>query len=270
MREEPVLVPAIHPTKEVFRLAFRPRVFLPPDEARKAMTSGIAVLTGPDVNHIRNVLRIPVGGILTLGDGEGIFFLAAVREYRQDTLIAEVLPDSAADAETEFPFPVVLYQCLPKGEKTDWIIQKSVELGVTEIVLVLSERCVARPDAAAMEKKRIRMQRIAESAAAQSGRGIVPSVRGLLPIGEAIREMAEASHPFLCYEGLDVVPLPSLLTDRPKKIAFLIGPEGGLSDQETALARAAGIPLAGLGKRILRTETAPLFVLSCIEYRYGF
>lgn len=250
-------------------MAAHPRLFLPPAEARSALSAGVVLITGPDVNHVRNVLRLPVGSFLTVGDGEGTFFLARIKEYRKDGLIADVLPDTAAQADTEFPFAVTLYQCLPKGEKTDWIIQKSVELGATEIVLVFSERCVARPDAQAMEKKRSRMQRIAESAASQSGRGVVPTVRGLVSFPNALEEMKTASHPFVCYEGLDVVPLPSLLTDSPERVAFLIGPEGGLSDRETALTRQYGIPLAGLGKRILRTETAPLFVLSCLGYRYG-
>ncbi|MBP5230363.1 MAG: 16S rRNA (uracil(1498)-N(3))-methyltransferase [Clostridia bacterium] len=247
-----------------------PRVFLPRGEAEQAKRTGFATITGPDANHLKTVLRIPVGGTVSLGDGEGTFFTAVVKEYGKDYLTAEVLPDSARTADSELPFPVVLYQCLPKGEKTDLIVQKSVELGVSEIVFVLSERCVARPDGTAASKKMERMQRIAESAAAQSGRGIVPQVRGLLPFREAIREMASSQCPFVCYEGLDVVPLPSLLVPDPGSVSFLIGPEGGLSPSETEAAKSAGIPLAGLGTRILRTETAPLYVLSCVGFRYGF
>lgn len=251
-------------------MAAHPRIYLPPEEAEAALAAGYAVISGPDVNHVRNVLRIPAGGILTVGNGKGVFFRAEIRSYQKDSLTVDVIPDSKTEAETEFPFAVTLYQCLPKGEKTDWIIQKSVELGVTEIVLVDSERCVARPDRNAMEKKRVRMGRIAESAASQSGRGVIPAVRGLVSYSDALDEMRGVSHPFVCYEGSGVVPLPSLLTDHPSGIAFLIGPEGGLSDREAALAQEAGIPLAGLGSRILRTETAPLFVLSCIGFRYGF
>ncbi|MBO4366870.1 MAG: 16S rRNA (uracil(1498)-N(3))-methyltransferase [Clostridia bacterium] len=250
-------------------MAAHPRLFIPQDQARSALSAGFVLITGPDVNHVKNVLRLPAGSVLTVGDGEGTFFLARIREYSKEGLIADVLPDSAVEADTEFPFGVTLYQCLPKGEKTDWIVQKAVELGATEIVFVFSERCVARPDANAMEKKIARMQRIAESASSQSGRGVIPAVRGPLSYADAVEEMKSASHPFVCYEGLDVLPLPSLLTGLPERVAFLIGPEGGLSERETALAREAGIPLAGLGKRILRTETAPLFVLSCLGYRYG-
>lgn len=247
-----------------------PRVFLPRDEAEKAKREGYARITGDDARHLRNVLRIPAGGKIRLGDGEGIFFTAIVREYRDGALIADIDPDSAAKADSEFLFQVAVYQCMPKGEKTDLILQKSVELGASEIIFVSSERCVARPDPSSMEKKLERMRRIVSSASAQSGRGIVPAVRGLITYEDALREMTLASHPFVCYEGLDVLPLPQLLTDRPARIAFLIGPEGGLSEAETALARSSGIPLAGLGTRILRTETAALFVLSCIGFRYGF
>ena len=251
-------------------LSSQPRVFLPKEEAEKAKSTGQALITGPDANHIKNVLRIPAGGLIRIGDGEGLFFTAAVREYRKDGVLADLLPDSGHPADAEFPFPVTVYQCLPKGEKTDLVIQKSVELGASEIVIVLSERCVARPDRQSFDRKLERMRRISESAAAQCGRGIVPFVRGPVSYEDAVREMQSVSCPFVCYEGLNVRPLPSLLPDVPAEISFLIGPEGGLSERETALAEEAGIPLAGLGSRILRTETAALFVLSCLGFRYGF
>ena len=95
------------------------------------------------------------------------------------------------------------------------------------------------------------------------------AVRGPLSYADAVEEMKSASHPFVCYEGLDVLPLPSLLTGLPERVAFLIGPEGGLSERETALAREAGIPLAGLGKRILRTETAGLAAVASFMALYG-
>lgn len=248
----------------------QPRIFLPKQEAERAKNTGIALITGSDANHIRNVLRLPVGAIILAGDGEGTFFAASVSEYVKDGVLISVAPDSGKRADMELPFPVAVYQCLPKGEKTDYVIQKSVELGASEIVLVLSDRCVARPDEKTVPKRIERMNRISESAASQCGRGMVPPVRGLLSYGEALKEMRTYGNPFVCYEGLNVVGLPSLLRPSPGGIAFLIGPEGGLSENEVSATREAEIPLAGLGPRILRTETAALFVLSCIGFRYGF
>ncbi len=239
-------------------MAFIPRVFVPASEIR----DGLVRVGGSDANHIRNVLRIPVGGKLTVCDGRNVVYPAEILSYEPGYFLAR-LGEGVADTG-ELPARVAVYQCWPKGEKADFVVQKSVELGCAEIVFVLSERCVARPDGQAMEKKKQRMQKIAESAAAQSGRSVVPPVRGLLSFADACAEVAKADCGFLCYEGGGTVPLRQVLESSAgaERVAFLVGPEGGISPAEAETARRAGLSLVGLGPRILRTETAPLFVLS--------
>lgn len=239
-------------------MAFIPRIFVDP----AALRDGTVFVTGVDANHVRNVLRIPVGGKITVCDGARTVYPGEILSYSPDGFLARV---GEGQTDTgELPARITVYQCYPKGEKTDLVVQKSVELGAAEIVFVLSERCVARPDGKAMEKKRERLQKIAEAAAAQSGRSVVPTVRGLLSYTDACKEAAEADCAFLCYEGGGTLPLREILESHPnaERIAFLIGPEGGISPAEAEEAGRAGLALANLGSRILRTETAPLFVLS--------
>lgn len=239
-------------------MAFIPRIFVTAD----AIKDGAVFVTGADANHVRNVLRIPVGGRITVCDGARTVYPGEILSYSPDGFLARV---GEGQTDTgELPARITVYQCYPKGEKTDLVVQKSVELGAAEIVFVLSERCVARPDAKAMEKKRERLQKIAEAAAAQSGRSVVPPVRGLISYADACKEAAAADCAFLCYEGSGTIPLREILESRPnaERISFLIGPEGGISPAEAEEARQTGLALANLGNRILRTETAPLFVLS--------
>ena len=240
-------------------MAFVPRVFLAGD----AIRNGSAFVGGADANHLKNVLRLSVGDKVTVCDGEGVIYPAAITSFESEGVMLSL--GEAVPSGGEFPFSVAVYQCMPKGEKTDLVIQKSVELGATEIVLVMSERCVARPDEKSMEKKLLRFRKIAESAAAQCGRAILPEVRGLISYEDALKEISLAEVPLLCYEGSEVRPLKELLPAAPRSVAFLIGPEGGISEKEVSLAKAHGVKLCGLGSRILRTETAALFVLAAIN-----
>ena len=148
------------------------------------------------------------------------------------------------------------------------LIQKAVECGVSEIVPFASEHCVVKLDAQGGKKKQERWQKIAHSAAEQSGRGIVPTVREPIPFAQAVREAAQAQVRFLCYEGERSQTMGEVLTPQAESIAFLIGPEGGFSQKEVVLAKEAGLPSVGLGKRILRTETASTFVLSALVFHY--
>lgn len=240
-------------------MAFIPRVFLPSDKLR----SGTVLVGGADANHLKNVLRMKEGDAVTVCDGAGTVYPAHIASFGEDGVSLAL--GAGVPAKGEFPFPVAIYQCLPKGEKADLIVQKSVELGAKEIVFVLSERCVARPDGKSMEKKRLRLQKIAESAAAQCGRGIVPAVRGLISFRDAVLEMKASELPLFCHTGSGVRPLRELIPPSPRSVTVLIGPEGGVSEHEAALAKENGLLFAGLGDRILRTETAALFVLSAVN-----
>lgn len=151
------------------------------------------------------------------------------------------------------------------------IVQKAVEAGVSSIVPFLSERCISRPDAETLTRKIERWQRIALEAAKQCGRSIIPQILPCLPFRSAVDEAAaSASHAFLCYEGDDTVPLGHVLEEPgiTASYRFFIGPEGGFSLAEVAYAQSRGLTLAGLGKRILRCETASGFVLSCLVFRH--
>ena len=245
--------------KEDENIAFIPRIYIASDR----IENGKAFIDGSDANHILRVLRKVKGDSLHVCDMHGNSYKAIIDEITPDGLYA--ILGEAEKNDNEMPFRVSVYQCIPKGDKLDTVIQKAVELGAYEIVAVMSERCVARPDAKTFAKRLERLSKISESAAAQCGRNIIPQVRGIIDYDTAIKEISEKDIGFVCYEGDGTLPIKDILKDTPETIGFLIGPEGGLSEKETASARNNNIALAGLGKRILRTETASGYVLSAIS-----
>lgn len=240
-------------------MAFIPRLYIASD----SIENGRAFISGSDANHVLRVLRKSKGDSLHVCDMHGNSYNATIDEITQDGLYA-ILGEPEKN-NNEMPFRVSVYQCFPKGDKLETVIQKAVELGAHEIVAVMSERCVARPDSKAFAKRVERLKKISESAAAQCGRNIIPEVRGIISYETAIKEIAEKDIGFICYEGDGTQPIRQLLNDNPETIGFLIGPEGGLSEKETTLAKENNLSLAGLGKRILRTETASGYVLSAIS-----
>ncbi len=240
-------------------MAFIPRLYIASD----CIENGRAFISGSDANHVLRVLRKSKGDRLRVCDMHGNSYNAVIDEITADGLYATL--GEAEKNDSEMPFRVSVYQCFPKGDKLDTVIQKAVELGAYEIVAVMSERCVARPDSKTFAKRLERLKKISESAAAQCGRNIIPEVRGIISYETAIKEITEKDIGFICYEGDGTLPVRQLLNNAPETIGFLIGPEGGLSEKETALAKENNIALAGLGKRILRTETASGYVLSAIS-----
>jgi 16S rRNA (uracil1498-N3)-methyltransferase len=233
----------------------------------EALSGDILHITGPDVNHIRNVLRMKPGDPISARvSGDRREFLCRIREITQQEVLCEV--ESAAASDTELPAPVILFQGLPKGDKMEWIIQKSVELGVTEIVPVRMERSIAKleKDSSRTDKKVARWQAIAENAAQQSRRSIVPAVHAPVDWAEALA-YGERNCPvrFIPYENQpdDGSVRDTLLNLQPGEgIGVYIGPEGGISLPELQQAAAKGVRPISLGRRILRTETAPLVFLS--------
>ena len=192
--------------------------------------------------------------------------------FLPDRVCAKIL--ESRSTETEPPYEAVVWQALPKGEKLDSIIQKSVECGAHEIALFESERCIVRVKDSDRDRKGDRRNRIALEAAKQCGRGIIPKVAPPVSFAEAVKEAAKADLAIFCYEGEGTDPLPQILrdfrADRAEKklpsVSVMVGSEGGFSKEEAEHARSAGMRLAGLGKRILRTETAAAFVLGCLSY----
>lgn len=223
------------------------------------------VLDGDNARHISYSLRMRRGDTVTLCGEDGRASLGELEDFDGETVAVRIL---GAGKGAEPPFRVTLYQGLTKGDKLEYIIQKAVETGVTRIVPFVSSHCIAKlEEGAKTEKKLERWNRISEEAAKQCGRGIVPEVSSPVPFEKALEEASASSLAFLCYEREDTVSLSDLLNAHPEgEISFFIGPEGGFSEKEAALAAEKGLSLCGLGKRILRTETAPIFVLSCITY----
>lgn len=224
-------------------------------------------ITGDDARHIALSLRMKIGEELILCDGKGKEAVGKIRTASPESVVLDVLfrRISAAEPKTK----VILYQALPKFDKLETIVQKSVELGVSKIVPVLTSRCISRPDEKTMAKKRERLQKIAEEAAKQSGRGTVPEVGELLHFKNAVKEMSTADIPILLFEHATASFKESLFGASGKTVAVLVGAEGGFSDEEAAFAVESGIASVSLGPRILRCETAPLAALSVIMFETG-
>ena len=230
-------------------------------------------IVGSDVNHIKNVLRMKPGEKVLISDGKGINYFCELTEIGAEEVKAVILPDEVED--TELPVEVVLYQGLPKGDKMELIIQKCVELGVSRIVPVDMDRCVMKLDAKKEGNKIKRWFGVSESAAKQSKRMIVPEISGVMKYKAAIEEAKRADLALVPYEAAETLDgaggmeLTRKLIGGLKpgqKCAIFIGPEGGFADAEIDLARESGFKTITLGKRILRTETAGMFVLSAIGY----
>ena len=235
------------------------------------MKGDLLYVTGKDVNHIKNVMRLKKGDEISVRTGQDD------REYRYGI---EEFTDSEVvcrlrfvkEADVELPVKVYIFQGLPKADKMELIIQKAVELGAAEIIPVEMRRSVVKLDASKKAKKTQRWQAIAESAAKQSRRAVVPMVREPMTMEEAVR-FAE--------QNTDVRLLPYELQEADgstrdvmdgiregSAVSIFIGPEGGFDPAEVELAREAGIRPISLGKRILRTETAALVALSFLIYHF--
>ena len=224
-------------------------------------------ITGGDVNHIKNVLRMHPGEEIMILDGSGMEYRCEI-ESISDEVLAGIL--DAKKTEAELSVRLLLFQGLPKKDKMELIIQKAVELGVSEIVPVLTKRTVVKLEDKKKEQKKLeRWQAIAEAAAKQSGRGIIPKIREAVKFTDAVKqagELDEALIPYELAEGMDEARERIRGLHGKKTVGIFIGPEGGFEEDEIAAAAKAGIHPITLGKRILRTETAGLCILSVIMF----
>ncbi|MBO5415913.1 MAG: 16S rRNA (uracil(1498)-N(3))-methyltransferase [Clostridia bacterium] len=225
-------------------------------------------IIGEDARHISRSLRMAAGEHITVCDMQSNEYDCVLREFGESEVVAEIL--DMRESENEPPCYIKLYQALPKGDKLDTVIQKAVECGVGEIIPFESERCVVRMKPEAEEKKTQRRNRIAAEAAKQCGRSAIPAVSATVGFNDMLSGAARSEVCLFCYEGDGTKPLGVILKEvcsrgeLPKSISVVIGSEGGFSLGEAARCRDAGMIMTGLGKRILRTETASGFVLSCI------
>lgn len=225
------------------------------------------VITGPDVNHIRNVLRMRAGEELLAADGQGSEYRCILRELQDSEIRAEICRKLSGSAELSSR--ITLFQGLPKSDKMDLIIQKCVELGVFRIVPVTTKRTVVKLDAKKEESRRKRWTAVSESAAKQSGRGIIPEISGVRGFKEAVEEAGELDVCLIPYEKAeDMARTREILSGIPAgaSIGVFIGPEGGFEEEEVREAMEAGARPITLGRRILRTETAGMAVLAMLGY----
>ena len=223
-------------------------------------------ITGDDAFHISRALRMAKGEHITVCDMQCNEYDCVLSEFNPDSVVAEIAGCHKIDNEP--PVKVFLFQALPKGDKLDTVIQKAVECGVFEITPFESERCVVKSKPEAEERKTERRNRISLEAAKQCGRGYIPQVNPTVSFDEALKRAAACDLGIFCYEGENENSLKTLLRENPAAttISVLIGSEGGFSIGEVGAAIEKGMKSVSLGKRILRTETASSFVLSCIAY----
>ena len=239
-----------------------PRFFM----AGTNIMGGMAIMTGRDAEHVR-VLRLRPGEDMIICDGKGTDYKCRLVKADKEQVEAEVIEVVPCPAE---PTVQVTVLCgLPKGDKTDYIIQKCVEAGASEIMFFQSDRCVAKPDKP--EKKLERWQRIAEEAAKQSGRGIIPQVSWAGAYADALNVANQKELGLFMYETGEREALNAVLEANSdvKTAAIVTGPEGGFAPFEADLARIVGLHICSMGERILRCETAPVVAVSALMYATG-
>lgn len=232
--------------------------------SQEEMSGERILLTGENAQHAK-VLRLKPGETVLVCDGEGQECLCQI--FSTDPWELRVTERRASRSEAAVR--VSVYMAFPKADKLEHVIQKATELGAYEIVAFPSARCVSRPDEKSLKKKLERWQKIAASAAEQSGRGRIPQVVALKSFSEALSRACQAEKALMFYEHEEALTLKTALTGTYRTVSLLTGPEGGLEEGEVSQARDAGMQVCTLGKRILRCETAPLCALSAVMYDAG-
>lgn len=227
------------------------------------------IILGGDVNHIKNVLRMKVGEELSVSNGQdGKEYRCGIRALEEDRVVCELR--FVKEDNVELPARVYLFQGLPKADKMELIVQKAVELGVYQVIPVTTKRCVVKLDDKKAASKTARWQGIAEAAAKQSKRAIVPEVTQVLSFKQAVEKAAGMQVRMIPYELAEGMEKTRAVFENLKPgedIAVFIGPEGGFDESEISFAVENGIEPVTLGRRILRTETAGMTVLSWIVYQ---
>lgn len=242
--------------------------FVPPSQVGEAEIR----VTGSDVNHMRQVLRMRAGEEVSVSDGNNGKYLCRIMGYEADEkgepeAVLEIVEKQEQD--TELPSEIYLFQGLPKQEKMELVVQKCVELGVHEIIPVSMKRCVVKLDGKKASKKQERWQEIAKSAAKQAGRGIIPRVSEVVSYREALCRAKELDCILIPYELAGDMERTRQIIDEiqpGQSVGIFIGPEGGFEREEVEQAKECGAREITLGRRILRTETAGLMVISVLMF----
>ena len=233
----------------------------------EAVTGERVTFDAEETRHLARVLRLRPGAVVQTVDGRGHEF--TVRLTRIDSGLAEGDVIGRGAETSESPLDLTLVQGIPKGEKLEVIIRIATELGVARVIPLIGERTIAKPERGRGAPRLARWQRVAKEAAKQSGRAVIPEVRPPLALAEWL---AEPRGPglFLCLWERSETLMASVLPDGPVERAILVvGPEGGFAEREVSTLRSAGAIVAGLGPRILRSETAGPVGLALLQSRYG-
>lgn len=225
------------------------------------------ILTGSDVNHMKNVLRMRIGEDVWISDGKEKEYHCTIESFEEENAVLHIL--YAQEPQYELPSRIYLFQGLPKGDKMELIIQKAVELGAYAIVPVETRRCIVKLDEKKALKKTARWQQIAESAAKQSKRILIPQVKQVMGWRDALALAKELDVLLIPYElAKGIKETREILSNiKPgQSVGIFIGPEGGFEEEEVQAAMEAGAKPVTLGKRILRTETAGMTMLSILMF----
>ena len=225
-------------------------------------------IIGEDVKHIKNVLRKQIGDDLEICNQEtGKTYECEIVDLKEDRITNRIIEENQTIEDT---IKVDIYQGLPKADKMELIIQKSIELGANAIIPVEMKRCVVKLDSKSESKKIERWQKIAESAAKQSGRSAIPDIRGIVKVEDIVKLKDKYDSIIVCYENEKENYIKNellrLKNKQELKIAIVIGPEGGLEEKDVEYLKQNGATIVTLGNRILRTETVALTLLSIIMY----
>lgn len=231
-------------------------------------TDDKAIINGEDVNHIKNVLRMEIGTkIYTTNSDSHLKYLSEIISISSEEVICKIIEEIPS---TELPINITLFQGLPKADKLEFIIEKATELGVSSIVPVEMRFSIAKIKNE--DQKNTRWNKIAESAAKQSKRNMIPKVEFTIDTKELLNRMADFDLVLVAYENESKQSLKDVLKDlekdKIKNIAIIVGPEGGVDNKELEAFVSNGAKCVSLGKRILRTETAPITLLSMLVYEF--
>ncbi len=229
----------------------------------------IARIKGSDVHHISRVLRLENDEVISLSDGTGLDYIGKIVDISDDEVTVEISDKYSSKGEADIK--IRIYQGVPKSDKMDLIVQKATELGVADIIPVQTNRAVSKIEKGKKEAKKLeRWQKIAESAAKQSKRGIIPTVNRVLSLRQAIEEIKESELAIVFYEEEEEISFKEILNQYDgKDISVFIGPEGGFDPSEIEELKNSGVKSVSLGHRILRTETVALVASTIIMYELG-
>lgn len=239
---------------------------------KKHVSPPFITITGDDVKHIQKVMRMTPGDDVVCADNQGSVYLCKINTLTTDDIQVEIVKE--LPTHQELPIYITIVQGLPKGDKLEWIVQKGTECGAGTFLPYEAERSIVKWPAEKVEKKLNRLRKIAKEAAEQSHRAYVPMVEPPLSLNQLIETSTAFKHKIVAYEETakngEQMGLPNVFKKmkQGEGLLVVIGPEGGFSSSEIGRFESAGFTFCGLGNRILRTETAPLFVLSAASYHF--